>query len=340
MNHSYFQCFLMDAFTVGISFNNNIWKYSAMYRCITCSNSNHKHCKPQLAFVSLGIQAKFINRRVVYVKMSEINQYRYVFANDEKFDNFNLNPENSCIFINKIISILYIILFQMSVSPLSSLYIILTASTYIASITKHMEKISLKSLATCCKHLLLHQHNNPIHCNNIILNIIDRINESECKYNNKHQNIQLLRILIDCYSYCGQINKAKQIYDFIPNHKKNLLFITAMMKHYIKNGKYKNAMEIYETFQGKHDNVSNMLYIKACASINALDKGQTLIKLCYSEIHKNVKQCDIRLLSTLIDFYGKSGNVIDAELIFKAIPNNKIDNVCVGSMMNVLCSSL
>ena len=62
-----------------------------------------------------------------------------------------------------------------------------------------------------------------------------------------------------------------------------------MMKAYNKNVEYNNAILLYEQYNGQHDDVSNILFVKACNNNHSIE-----------------------FINTLIDFYGKGDDIDDA----------------------------
>ena len=191
------------------------------------------------------------------------------------------------------------------------------------------DRSSSSLIAIICNKLIHSTHTpSDLHA---ALSIVNKIFEIERQH--KYPNIKLLRLLIDCYGHCGDIRKAKFVFDSIPNKKKNIVFITCMMQQFMKNECHKQAIQLYEQHITKHDNVSNILFLKACSNSLQFEKGKKWIN---STINTNeISKYDIKLLCTLLDFYGRSGEVEDAKNIFWKIAPKRLDSICIASMMNV-----
>eukprot|EP01083_Nonionella_stella_P144751 452450_1 len=187
-------------------------------------------------------------------------------------------------------------------------------------------------LLTCCKQIQC--TNNGSHHLERTMQIVNRIYESQYKCK-RLPDMKVLRLLIDCYSYCGHINRAKNIFNSIPRNRKNIVFITSMMKHLIAHNQNEDAIHVYEQYNARHDHVSNMLYLKACSNTGCIDKGKALLRSHYSDINQHtINRYDIQLICTFIDFYGRCGDIEDAIRMFNLIPRHKLDHICIAVMMN------
>ncbi len=74
------------------------------------------------------------------------------------------------------------------------------------------------------------------------------------------------------------------------------------------------------------DNISNLLFIKACTNICEYNKVFELFNLKY--INNNISNCNIQFLTCLINCYSVSGNITEALNIFNNMSNNKKDFIC------------
>ncbi len=90
-------------------------------------------------------------------------------------------------------------------------------------------------------------------------------------------------------------------------------------------------MRAYASAQ--HNDISNLLMIKACNNLNDYNKAKKLVnsKICIDS--NNINNYDIKLITTLIDFYGKNGDISYALNIYNNIKENRKDIACVGAMM-------
>ena len=91
------------------------------------------------------------------------------------------------------------------------------------------------------------------------------------------------------------------------------------MKKCINHNKNEKAISIYQDYKGKHDDISNTLFIKACTNIGDADKSTKLIK--------STSNVGIKFINSVINFCGKIGNINYAVNTFENIPENKKDIV-------------
>ena len=147
-------------------------------------------------------------------------------------------------------------------------------------------------------------------------------------------DIEFVTTLIDFYGKAGEIDNALKIFHDFPENRKGIISVGAMMNAYINNKEYEKCISLYEAFDGKHNDISNMLFIKAC--INSADyvKGINLIDSVVKN-DANVNSHSIEFITTLIDFYGKIGDVNNALKILNNLSENKRNFVSINSMMNV-----
>ena len=93
--------------------------------------------------------------------------------------------------------------------------------------------------------------------------------------------------------------------------------------HYRKqyNGKHNDVsnlllMTAYSNIGDINDDISNTLFLKACTNIVDADKGTKFIKSLESTTFG-----DIKFINTVIDFYGKVGDVHNAVNAFNNVFN-------------------
>eukprot|EP01084_Bolivina_argentea_P295019 507795_1 len=130
--------------------------------------------------------------------------------------------------------------------------------------------------------------------------------------------MKCITTLIDFYGKMGDIDEAFNIFNNIP--KNDIMTVVVMMNAYVNNFRYNKAVLLYEQCNDiKHNDVSHMLFIKACISMEYYDKGQELINLLLEDINSR----SIKLISTIIKFYVKIGDSEKALNIFNNVPKNK-----------------
>ena len=104
------------------------------------------------------------------------------------------------------------------------------------------------------------------------------------------------------------------------------------MKCYINCNHNAKAMTLYEQFDGKHNDITKLLYLKACINIGEFEKGEQQI-IGWKLIENSMDQ-SIEIINTLIDFYGTKKDINKAINIFNSRSNSKKDIISINSMMN------
>ncbi|KAH7364943.1 hypothetical protein KP509_18G000200 [Ceratopteris richardii] len=124
--------------------------------------------------------------------------------------------------------------------------------------------------------------------------------------------------LVDMYSKCGQLDKARQVFDQIPSS--SVVLWTTLISGYLKHKNCKEALVCFGSMlqYGVTPNAITFLCgLKACGSIGALDKGQEIyIELARTEHF--MKQLPIA--NALIAMYAKCGSPIKAQEVFDNLP--------------------
>eukprot|EP01084_Bolivina_argentea_P239109 401854_1 len=173
----------------------------------------------------------------------------------------------------------------------------------------------INEVLNCCKQML--KNKNDINTTKVIEYIKNSVI-------NTNENVYVKNTLISIYSQCKDITNAIKVFDSIPKHKKTIVSINAMMTCFINNKKTEKAISLYEYYSHSlnldKDDVSNLLFIKACGTHKKYDKkGEQFIQsLQFNDINSH----SIKLITTLIDFYGKT-DMNKALQIFDNVPINK-----------------
>eukprot|EP01084_Bolivina_argentea_P247612 414241_1 len=143
-------------------------------------------------------------------------------------------------------------------------------------------------------------------------------------------SIELCSTLIDFYGQIGDITEAKKIFDSVKLEKHTTISIGCMMKVLHQNQYNDDAIILYETFDKLQNDVTHLYAIKTCIDMNDFEKGKY--------IHENIgRECEIKnvkLVNTLIDFYGYFGDISYAMKLFNDLCDDQKDFVTIGSMMN------
>lgn len=143
-------------------------------------------------------------------------------------------------------------------------------------------------------------------------------------------SIELSSTLIDFYGQIGDIDTAIKIFESIKMDKHTVVSIGCMMKILNQNHRNNKAIALYEKFDKLQNDISHLYAIKACIDANDFEKGK--------EIHQSIINQgginNIKLLNSLIDFYGYFEDITNASMLFHSVPDDKKDFVSIGSMMN------
>eukprot|EP01083_Nonionella_stella_P270015 913936_1 len=142
-------------------------------------------------------------------------------------------------------------------------------------------------------------------------------------------NIELQTMLIELNGYFGDINAAQTVFNTIRDESHSVSSISAMMKCFIRNEHYADALELYDQYNNACDNdILHLLAVKACTKRDAFDRGKCIIDSL------NTPSQHMHLKHTLIDFYGHFGDISTAEIIFDSISDDDKEISSIGAMMN------
>ncbi|XP_057841741.2 pentatricopeptide repeat-containing protein At3g24000, mitochondrial-like [Cryptomeria japonica] len=127
--------------------------------------------------------------------------------------------------------------------------------------------------------------------------------------------------LLDMYAKCGSIDKARKLFDRMP--QKNVMSWTAMIAGYAQTGFGEKALEIFRQMQlaGIKPNSTTFISIlPACAKIGALEQG--------IDIHRSIMDrgisSDVVVATALVDMYAKCGSIDKARKFFDMMPQKNV----------------
>ena len=165
-----------------------------------------------------------------------------------------------------------------------------------------------------------------------------RIIEEEIDYIRCRHDSQLLNAMIDFYGECGDVESAKRVFWSIADRKENVVSIGSMMKCLIRSGQSQKALTLHRKTSGVHNDVTNLLALKAAVNVADYEYGHRLIADCiHCPAGDRKGVYSVELATTLIAFYGESGDVLAAEGIFHSVPGDQRNVVMVNAMMNAYC---
>ncbi|XP_057853782.1 pentatricopeptide repeat-containing protein At3g12770-like [Cryptomeria japonica] len=127
--------------------------------------------------------------------------------------------------------------------------------------------------------------------------------------------------LVDMYAKCGNIDKARELFDRIP--QKDGFTWTAMIGGYAQNGLVEKALETFKQMQligVKPDSATFASILPACAKMKALEEGM--------DIHQSIKDrgilSDVVVATALVDMYAKCGRIDKARELFDKMPQRNV----------------
>ena len=152
-------------------------------------------------------------------------------------------------------------------------------------------------------------------------------------------NIQITTALIDFYGKNNEIDNAVDVFKSIQRNQINTVCINSMMDAYLQNERYQEALYVYNEFCDEmginKDNTTHMLGIKACSNALEFETGKAIHRI----LTDANSVLSIPMKTTLIGFYGKTGDIEYAESLYNSINDNLKDIYCVDTMMEAYCNN-
>ncbi|XP_059069475.1 pentatricopeptide repeat-containing protein At3g24000, mitochondrial-like [Cryptomeria japonica] len=134
-------------------------------------------------------------------------------------------------------------------------------------------------------------------------------------------DIVVATALVDMYAKCESIDKARELFDRIP--QRNAFLWTAMIGGYAHNGFAEKALETFKQMQLdgiKPDTTTFASILPACAKMGDLVWG--------IDIHQSIMEggflSDIIVGNALVDMYAKCGGIDKARELFDRMPQRDI----------------
>ncbi|WOK99846.1 pentatricopeptide repeat-containing protein [Canna indica] len=131
--------------------------------------------------------------------------------------------------------------------------------------------------------------------------------------------------LISCYSRFGAVDIARQLFDEMPDSRKDLVSWNAMISCYAQNGLAHQVLELYDTMEHspsvEPDAVTLIGVLSSCAYLGAHSIGKEV------EDYINQKasfDSNTYLKNALINLHAKCGDLDRARKIFDQIPQRTI----------------
>ncbi|KAL8209377.1 hypothetical protein R6Q57_006109 [Mikania cordata] len=145
-------------------------------------------------------------------------------------------------------------------------------------------------------------------------------------------NLRLVNALIDMYSKCDELNKARSLFDSITN--KNVISWNVMIGGYTHTQRYKESLDLFRTMLQSNYEANEVTFLSvlpACAHMGALDMGRWI----HAYIGKNFSvSSNTSLLTSLTDMYAKCGDIEAAKAVFASVAPKSL------ASMNAMISGL
>ncbi|KAH9310480.1 hypothetical protein KI387_025515, partial [Taxus chinensis] len=126
-------------------------------------------------------------------------------------------------------------------------------------------------------------------------------------------DVRVANALIDMYTKCGSISKARELFDKMP--QRDAISWNAIIAGYSQNGLAEKSLEIFKEMQWscvEQNSATFASMLPACANLGVLELGM--------EIHQKILECgllsDVVLLTSLVDMYAKCGSIQKARELF------------------------
>eukprot|EP01018_Ginkgo_biloba_P002634 Gb_30098 [translate_table: standard] len=123
--------------------------------------------------------------------------------------------------------------------------------------------------------------------------------------------------LVDMYAKCGSIEKARQLFDKMP--ERDVVTWTAMIAGYAQNGQGVEALKLFRQMQlaeVKPNLKTFASVLPACAKLADLEQGMEI----HEEIIRSELKCDVFVENALVDMYAKCGSIEKARDLFDKMP--------------------
>ncbi|XP_024516837.1 pentatricopeptide repeat-containing protein At2g33680 isoform X2 [Selaginella moellendorffii] len=129
-------------------------------------------------------------------------------------------------------------------------------------------------------------------------------------------DIFVLNTLVDLYASCGSMVDAQRVFDTMP--RRDAVSWNVLMLGYVQNQEFSAALSVFSLMMQSRDSTPNYLTfvagLKACGKLMVSETGRRV----HAELCRHGLENDAVLAASLVDFYGKSGRMVDAEVVFEA----------------------
>ncbi|KAH7284302.1 hypothetical protein KP509_34G047900 [Ceratopteris richardii] len=154
------------------------------------------------------------------------------------------------------------------------------------------------------------------------LKVGEEIHHEVSKLGWGQRNILLGTALVDMYSECSELGKARQVFDDLP--ARDVPLWNALISGYVQHGFDKEALDCYgQMCRDKlpPNPVTFVSVLKACGNLRAADQGKEV----HAEIcRQGLLEKDVVLVTALVDMYASCGQLPKARAVFDEFPNRDV----------------
>ena len=164
-------------------------------------------------------------------------------------------------------------------------------------------------------------------------NIIDLVNTAM----SSAISIELKNAMITFYGKCGDIESARNLFEFIENVERTTVTVNAFLTALVDNELFNEVLSVYQQFErmGIMTNaVSHLLAVKACKNGHRIQEGLSIVNGLRSAPLSSMWTPE--LYSVCIDFYGHCGDMENAQELFERATNDGNgagESICVWNAM-------
>ncbi|XP_051130757.1 pentatricopeptide repeat-containing protein At3g24000, mitochondrial [Andrographis paniculata] len=150
---------------------------------------------------------------------------------------------------------------------------------------------------------------------------IGRIIHGFCLKLGFERNVFVGSALVDMYARCTKKEAAKVIFDALTD--RNEVSWNALIASYARDGEGHNAVRLFAEMKRERLRPSHFTYssvFSACASSGASEQG----KWAHADMVKSGLKLTAFVTNTLVNMYGKAGNIDDARKVFNFVQKKDI----------------
>lgn len=134
-------------------------------------------------------------------------------------------------------------------------------------------------------------------------------------------DIDVVNALITMYVKCGEIGRARKVFDRMP--KRDRISWNAMISGYFENGVFLDGVELF--FHMREVSVHpDLMTWTSVISASEIMSDEKLGMEIHGLVAKTEFAADVSVNNSLIRFYSRVGNLIEAEKVFSKIENKDV----------------